>query len=133
MFVDDGSIASDVRDMFPKGVDRVLELVGTTTLLDSLQCAGQHGIVCMTGMVGNAWELERFSPMGAIPTSVCLTSYAGEADNFVDTPLQEFVTAVEQGKTKIKLGPTFTLDEIVEAHRCMEQNRAQGKIVVLPQ
>jgi NADPH:quinone reductase-like Zn-dependent oxidoreductase len=133
VFVDDGSIASDVRDMFPKGVDRVLELVGTTTLLDSLQCAGQHGIVCMTGMVGNAWELERFSPMGAIPTSVCLTSYAGEADNFVDTPLQEFVTAVEQGKTKIKLGPTFTLDEIVEAHRCMEQNLAQGKIVVLPQ
>jgi NADPH:quinone reductase-like Zn-dependent oxidoreductase len=33
---------------------------------------------------------------------------------------------------KVKLGPTFRLDEIVAAHRCMEDNRAGGKIVVLP-
>jgi hypothetical protein len=26
---------------------------------------------------------------------------------------------------------TFGLDEIVEAHRCMEENKACGKIVVL--
>ncbi len=32
----------------------------------------------------------------------------------------------------IKLGPVFQLDDIVEAHRCMEENRAQGKIVVTP-
>ena len=30
------------------GVDKVLELVGTTTLKDSLRCAKQRGIVCMT-------------------------------------------------------------------------------------
>ena len=52
--------------------------MGTTTLEDSLQCANQHGIVCMTGMVGNKWALKNFSPMGSIPTTVCLTTYAGE-------------------------------------------------------
>ena len=57
---------------------QVLELVGTTTLEDSLQCANQHGLVCMTGMVGNQWALDNFSPMGSIPTTVCLTTYAGE-------------------------------------------------------
>jgi NADPH:quinone reductase-like Zn-dependent oxidoreductase len=132
VFVDEGSVADAVREQFPAGVDRVLELVGTTTLLDSLQCVGKQGIVCMTGMVGNAWEFKSFSPMGAIPTSVCLTSYAGGAEDFIDTPLQQFVTAVEREQTSVRLGPTFTLETIAEAHRCMEENRAGGKIVVLP-
>ena len=46
--------------------------------------------------------------------------------------LQKFVQTVEQGKTTIKLGPIFGLDDIVEAHRCIEENRAQCKIVVVP-
>jgi NADPH:quinone reductase-like Zn-dependent oxidoreductase len=70
--------------------------------------------------------------MGAIPTSVNLTTYSGGADDFVRTPLQEFVQAVEQGRTTVKLGPVFQLDDIVEAHRCMGENRAQGKIVGVP-
>ncbi len=132
VFIDSGKIASDVRRVFPQGVNKVLELVGTTTLLDSLQCAARFGSVCMTGMVGNAWEFDRFSPMGAIPTSVNLTTYAGGSDDFINTPLQEFASALEEGKTSVKLGPVFDLDDIVEAHRCMEENRAGGKIVVVP-
>jgi hypothetical protein len=31
----------------------------------------------------------------------------------------------------VQVGRVFKLDEIVEAHRCMEENRAGGKIVVL--
>ena len=53
VFIDTGSIAEQVKLVCPGGFDKVLELVGTTTLLDSLQCAKQRGIVCMTGMVGN--------------------------------------------------------------------------------
>lgn len=34
---------------------QVLELVGTSSLEDSLQCTREHAIVCMTGMVGNKW------------------------------------------------------------------------------
>ena len=86
VFIDVGEIASTVREAHPDGVLRVLELVGTTTLLDSLQCAAMGGSVCMTGMVGNAWEFERFSPMGAIPTAVNLTTYAGGARTLVGAP-----------------------------------------------
>jgi NADPH2:quinone reductase len=64
VFIDDGEIAPDVKETHPEGVHRVLELVGATTLLDSLQCATMGGSFCMTGMVGNACEFERFSPMG---------------------------------------------------------------------
>ena len=131
VFIDSGKIAADVRRVFPNGVDRVLELIGTTTLLDSLQTAAPHGVVCMTGMVGDEWELQNFSPMGAIPTAVSLTTYAGGADDFVNTPLQSVVQEVEAGRIKPRIGRVFQLDDIVEAHRCMENNAAGGKIVVL--
>ncbi len=131
VFIDSGEIADDVHGVFPDGVDKVLELVGTTTLLDSLRCAARFGSVCMTGMVGNAWELERFSPMGAIPSTVSLTTYAGGDRDFIDTPLQTVVNDVEEGRITPKIGRVFQLDEIVEAHRCMEDNAAGGKIVVL--
>jgi NADPH:quinone reductase-like Zn-dependent oxidoreductase len=131
VFIDTGSIAEQVKEVCPGGVDKVLELVGTTTLEDSLLCAKQRGIVCMTGMVGNKWSFDNFSPMGAIPTAVSLTTYAGESEDFMMTPLQELVEQIAAGTLHVQVGRTFHLDEIAEAHRCMEQNKAGGKIVVL--
>ena len=131
VFIETGSITVDVRKIFAGGVNNVLELVGTSTLMDSLRSTAVHGAVCMTGMVGNSWEIERFSPMGFIPTAVNLTTYAGGAEDFIDTPLQAFVDAVEAGTAKIRTGPVFSIDDIVDAHRMMEENRAAGKIVVV--
>jgi NADPH:quinone reductase-like Zn-dependent oxidoreductase len=127
VIIDDGAISSKIGEKF----DKVLELVGTTSLLDSLQCVKEGGSVCMTGMVGNKWELEAFSPMGAIPTAVNLTTYAGGPEDFIATPLEELVEQIKGGKLKVKVGKVFKLDEIVEAHRVMEENSAGGKIVVL--
>ena len=131
VFIDTGSIAQQVKEVCPGGVDKVLELVGTTTLKDSLRCAKQRGIVCMTGIVGNKWSFENFAPMDAIPTAVSLTTYAGESEDFMRTPLQELVDQIARGTLHVQIGKTFHLDEIVEAHRCMEENKAGGKIVVL--
>lgn len=50
-YVDDGKIAPQLKEKY----DKVLELVGVTSLLDSLRCVKEGGIVCMAGMVGNAW------------------------------------------------------------------------------
>ncbi len=131
VFIDTGSIAEHVRKAFPDGVNKVLELVGATTLKDSLRCAAQGGIVCMTGMVGNKWSLDAFSPMDAIPTAVSLTTYAGGSDDFMLTPLDELAGQIASGRLRVQIGRVFRLDEIVEAHRCMEDNKAGGKIVVL--
>jgi NADPH:quinone reductase-like Zn-dependent oxidoreductase len=131
VFIDTGAIAEQVREVFPSGVDKVLELIGTTTLGDSLRCAKQRGIVCMTGMVGNKWSFDDFSPMDVIPTSVCLTTYDGGPEDFMLMPLDELVEQVAAGKLRVQVGRVFKLDDIVEAHRCMEENRAGGKIVVL--
>ena len=87
----------------------------------------RHGV---GGMVGDSWEIERFSSMGAIPTAVSLTTYAGGAEDFMATPLQDFINVVESGAAKVPIGKVFTIDEIVEAHRTMEENKAGGKIVI---
>ncbi len=131
VFVDPGNIAQDVRRIYPHGVDKVLELIGTTTLEDSLRCAREGGIVCMTGIVGNQWAFDQFAPMEKIPTAVCLTSYAGETSDFMRTPLEDLAQQVAAGTLRIQVGHTFRIEEIVEAHRMMEENKAGGKIVVL--
>jgi NADPH:quinone reductase-like Zn-dependent oxidoreductase len=91
VFIDTGPIAEQVREVSPGGVGKVLELVGTTTLLDSLRCAKPRGIVCMTGMVGNKWSFDNFSPMDAIPTAVSLTTYDGGPEDFMLTPFDKLV------------------------------------------
>jgi NADPH:quinone reductase-like Zn-dependent oxidoreductase len=132
VFIDTGAIAEQVKEVSSGGVDKVLELVGATTLLDSLRCARPHGVVCMTGMVCDKAAFDAFSPMEAIPTAVSLTTYAGESEDFMLTPLDELSEQIAGGSLRIPIGKTFSLDEIVEAHRSMEENVAEGKIVVLP-
>jgi NADPH:quinone reductase-like Zn-dependent oxidoreductase len=131
VFIDTGTIAAEVKEKLPGGADKVLELIGTSTLKDSLRCAKHGGIVCMTGIVGNQWSFENFAPMEVIPTAVCLTSYAGEAEHFMQMPLEELVKQVAVGSLQVQVGRIFRLDDIVEAHRCMDENKAGGKIVVL--
>jgi NADPH:quinone reductase-like Zn-dependent oxidoreductase len=128
--VDDGSIADVVRSIYPDGIDRVLELVGTTTLLDSLQATRRGGIVCMTGILGGQWTLPEFHPMGDVPTGVKLTSYSGEASDISPEQLQRYVSMVEAGELRLKTGSRFGFDQLQEAHELMDSNRANGKIVI---
>lgn len=113
-------------------VDHVLELIGATTLVDSLGCVRPGGVVCMTGILGGAWVLPDFEPMTQIPTGVMLTAYSGGHQDLDRAAFADFVRAVEQGRFPLRLAPTFPLDRIQDAHRGMEANAFAGKVVVLP-
>ena len=130
---DTGRIAEEVMRRVPNGVDGVLELVGTVTLLDSLRAARPGGVVCNTGILGNAWVLERFEPLEDIPSTVRLTAYhSGTTSAEGSTAaLQEIVDGVAAGRYRVNLQRRFRFDEIVEAHRFMEGNRGSGKLVVV--
>jgi NADPH2:quinone reductase len=129
--IDSGELGPSIRRDYPDGVDRVLELIGAKTLLDSLQCARQGGVVCMTGILGGEWALAEFQPMGDIPTGVRLTSYAGGAGDISKEDLQRYVSMVEGGELAIRTGPTWRFDELPQAHEAMDENRAIGKMVVV--
>lgn len=128
---DDGAIANKVQALWPGGADKVLELVGTSTLKDSLRATREPGTVCMAGMVGDQWSLADFAPMDAIPTGVSLTTYSGDVSDFMGMPLQKLFDGVAAGTLPVSIGRVFSIDQIAEAHRVMQANEARGKIVVL--
>jgi NADPH:quinone reductase-like Zn-dependent oxidoreductase len=130
VWIDNGEIHQQINEERAKPYDRVLELIGTTTLLDSLRCVGRGGIVCMTGILGGKWVLDDFHPMGDIPTAVKLTSYSGEAADLTPQQLQVYIDLVEKGELEVKTGPVFEFEELVAAHKLMDANQAGGKIVV---
>lgn len=49
----------------------------------------------------------------------------------MQTPLEELAQQIAANKLHVQVGKVFRLDNIVEAHRCMDDNQAGGKIVVL--
>ena len=86
----------------------------------------------MTGMLGGEWVWDGFEPCLDVPNGVFLTSYSGGSDDVTAEQLQAYVDDVAAGKVIVALDRTFSLNEIVEAHRYMEANKATGKLVVLP-
>ena len=130
--VDSGSVKDEVRKIWPKGATKVLELIGTTTLADSIACIDvDGGICCMTGVVGGSWTMPDFYIMGVIPTAVCLTTYQGDEKDLANTPLPRMVAQIANGELKVQVGKVFKLEQIVEAHQAMENNTAGGKIVLV--
>jgi NADPH2:quinone reductase len=128
--IDNGSVKDQVRQIFPEGVNKVLELIGTRTLKDSLKCIAPKGMVCMTGILGDEWTMKEFTPMGDIPSLGRLTVYMGESKNLSKELLQAFINEVEKGTIQLNMDRTFELEELSQAHQYMEDNKAKGKIVV---
>lgn len=130
--IDDGQIDSAVRALFPSGVDAVLELVGQPTLEDSIACLVPTGIICQTGLLGDKWDYWVTElPSGS--STIRRTTYSSETVDVTNTKqmLQTIVERAESGRYRLNIDRVFAFDEIVEAHRIMEESRAKGKLVVL--
>jgi NADPH:quinone reductase-like Zn-dependent oxidoreductase len=131
VMIDNGSLSVKLKPNFPTGVNKVLELVGTATLKDSLECSAQGGTVCMTGMLSEQWSIANFAPMEHIPATVNLTVYDSGQIRVGLEFFQRFIRDVEAGFIKLGISRTFTLTEIALAHMFMESNAAGGKIVII--
>ena len=125
-------MADQVRAVLPDGADLALELVGTPTLPDTLRSLTLHGVACFTGMLSNAWVVESFYPIDYLPTGVRLTAYGGDATDLPAEVLQDYLAAAAVDPGLIPLDRVFSLEDIAVAHEYMEQNRATGKLVVIP-
>src|SRR5207253_2683150 len=102
------------------GLDAAPELVGTSTLPDTLRATAVHGVVCFTGMLSNQWTVADFYPIEYIPSGVRLTAYGGEAADLPTDVLQAYLDAVAAGRLIVPIHRTYTLDEVAQAHADME-------------
>lgn len=131
VLIDEGNLSTIFDSGRLAKVNKVLELIGTLTLKDSLRCADHGGSVCMTGMLSEQWSIAEFAPMEWIPATVNLTVYDSGQIRISGNLFQEFVNDIEKGIIKPVIKRTFNIDEIAQAHRYMENNSGAGKIVVL--
>lgn len=127
-------IHAEVRSICPDGVDAVLDIVGNSTLLDSLKAARHYGKVCIAGFLGGLEPVPAFDPLSQMPTGVQLSFFASfmlgsAAFPLEDIPLQDIVMRAEQGEYRAKPTQAFRFEDIAAAHRLIESNAAGGKLV----
>ncbi|WP_103961706.1 zinc-binding dehydrogenase [Nonomuraea solani] len=134
VIVDTGEpLTAGLRAIWPEGPDHVLDLVGARTAVDSLRLVRRGGTVCVAGSL-SGWAIPDFEPIAMIPSGTRLTAFhsddiKGSAGAAV---LQRIVHQVEAGVYRPNVDRVFGLDDIVAAHRYMENDQASGKVVVVP-
>ncbi len=128
VIIEDEKFDENLRKLFPEGVDKVLELIGSPTLKSSLKSVKQGGTVCMTGCLGG-WVINEFEPLDDIISESYLTSFNSTYVN--ENVVSEMFDFIEKYSIKPEISRVFTLDEISEAHKFLEGNKANGKVVVI--
>jgi NADPH:quinone reductase-like Zn-dependent oxidoreductase len=131
VLIDDGTLSGYPAESSLPMINKVIELIGTTTLKDSLACTAIGGTVCMTGMLAEEWSIPEFDPMGYIPAAVNLTVYDSGQIRVAGNFFQDFIDQIERGAINPPVKKIFKLEDIVAAHEFMESNAGGGKIVVI--
>jgi NADPH:quinone reductase-like Zn-dependent oxidoreductase len=119
-----------------KKLDAVLDLVGNSTILDSLNMLRRGGRACLAGWLGGLEPIHDFNPLLRMASGVHLTffgSFVFGTPGFPvsDVPLQAIAADIAAGRYQAKPSRVFRFEDIREAHRVMDANQANGKMVVV--
>jgi NADPH:quinone reductase len=128
------ALAASITDA--KQIDKVLDFVGNSTILDSLDMLRRDGTACLAGWLGGLAPIGDFNPLLRMPSGVNWNFFGsfvfGEPGFPVsDVPLQDIANQVEQGLLEAAPSRVFGFDQIREAHQVMEAGEAGGKMVVV--
>ena len=109
--------------------DKILELVGPTTLRDSLAHINEGGIVCQTGQLGNQWYLNDFDPIIELKHNSYLTTFhsalvSGER-------LAALFRDIDAYNVPVPIERRYTLEQLPDAHRFLQSAGSFGKVVVV--
>jgi NADPH2:quinone reductase len=119
-----------------KQIDAVLDLVGNSTILDSLDMLRRDGTACLAGWLGGLDPIGDFNPLLRMASGVNWSffgSFVFGSPGFPlsDVPLQDIAAQVAAGQLEAAPERVFSFDEIRDAHRIMEAGEAGGKMVVV--
>jgi NADPH:quinone reductase len=134
ILIEGPTLHEKVRAMHPEGIDGVLDIIGNTTLLDSARMLRRDGYLCNAGFLGGGAPIA-FNPLTDLPSGVNLNLFASfmfgtREFPLNQVPLQEIVTQAQKGIYKTRPYRVFEFPDVPEAHRLMESDAAEGKIVV---
>lgn len=125
---DNENLSDWIREAFPDGVTKVLELVGPVAIPSTSKLLKKHGIICSTGQLGGDPK-SGFDVIKNIPNGVYMSSF------YSNYPSQEDMDAIfriiEEHSIEPIIGKVLAFEEIGHAHEIMENNLANGKIVIV--
>ncbi|SPM34432.1 NADPH:quinone reductase or related Zn-dependent oxidoreductase [Mycobacterium rhizamassiliense] len=118
-----------------KRIDAVLDLVGNSTILDSLDMLRRGGTACLAGWLGGLAPIGDFNPLARMPSGVNFSFFASPhfgnpGFEVSDVPLSDIAQQVADGKLDATPARAFSFDQIREAHEAAEAG-AGGKVVVV--
>jgi NADPH:quinone reductase len=136
VLLESAELSNRVRKAHPRGVDAVLDVIGNSTVLDSLAMARRGGRVCVVGLLDHVASIGDFNPLFQMPhAGVHFSGFVSWSLGTPDCPLsgipfQGIVDRAGAGTYQAKPAKVFAFEDIGAAHRLMESNEANGKIVV---
>lgn len=135
VLIESNELSIRVREAHPSGIDAVLDIVGNTTIIDSLAAVKRGGGACQVGFLGGGGPLT-MEPVFQIPSGRSLTTFAsalvtGSAEFPVsEIPFQAIVDRVADGTYKAKPARVLSFEDIQQGHLAMEEGAVIGKMVV---
>lgn len=116
--------------------DAVFDLIGNSTVLDSLRSTRRGGRVCVAGFLGGLAPLAEFDPLSQMSSGVHMSffgSFTFGTPEFPlsDVPMQQIVDFAASGIYRARPTRIFGLSDVSRAHQMMERNEAKGKFVVV--
>src|SRR5438552_1071673 len=85
--IDAPDLAQRIRARYPRGLDAVLDLVGNSTIRDSLAIVRPDGHVCLAGFLGGGAPIADFDPLHHMPSGVQLSFFGSFTFGGPDYPL----------------------------------------------
>ena len=114
-----------------KQIDAVLDLVGNSTILDSLAMLRRGGRACLAGFLGGLAPVPDFNPLLQMSSGVHFSFFGSFVFGTPGFPLSDVpLQAIANDVAAIRQTRVFRFEEIREAHKVMESNQAGGKMVV---
>ncbi|MGQ9818857.1 MAG: zinc-binding dehydrogenase [Candidatus Kapaibacteriales bacterium] len=118
------NVVEKVLNLFPEGVDAVLDFVGTDSFNNSINMLRKNGKLMVCGMLTGR-EVNLNIQLFYLKHLQLYGYYLGSLNSF-----KKLVKMVENGDIKPHIDKIFELKEASEAHKYMEAHQHIGKIVL---
>ncbi|WP_300559091.1 zinc-binding alcohol dehydrogenase family protein [Companilactobacillus sp.] len=119
----DGSLQTKLQ------YDKILDLIGPSTLKDSMNLLAVSGIISMTGELGGVWDIDKFDPISMIPNNRYLTSFS--SGDVKLSWIQDMLNSIEDKHVDVSPTKVYPLSQVDAAHAYLESGQSIGKVVVL--
>jgi NADPH:quinone reductase-like Zn-dependent oxidoreductase len=119
---------NNFKEQMNEKVDKILELVGAKTLLESMSYLNQGGICCHTGILGGVYALDNFDPIKQIPNGTYLTGFYSNYPK--QEEINDMMDFIDRYAIDPMIGNVYPFEEIDKAQMAMEEGKTNGKVVI---